>query len=307
MSGSPWLMAKAIHGLLAAMIERGSDFDLIDAHYFYPDGVAAVLLGGWLKKPVVITARGTDVNLIPEHDLPRRWIEWAARRCAGIITVSDALRNRLIELGVDSGKVRTLRNGVDLALFHRLENRDELRESLGLNRPTLLSVGHLIERKGHHIIIDAMPDLPEFELLIAGDGEWHEKLVKQVESVGIADRVRFLGALTQPRLVEYYNAADALVLASSREGMANVLLESLACGTPLVATPIWGTPEVVANERAGVLMRDRSAEAVAEGVKRLFLGYPSRADVRSYAEQFDWAPTTVGQLTVFRRALGRQS
>ncbi len=305
MSSAPWLMAKAMHGVLARMLARGTGFDLIDAHYFYPDGVAAVLLGGWLRKPVVITARGTDVNLIPAHKLPRRWIVWAAQRCAGIITVSEALRTRLIELGVAPGKIRTLRNGVDLSLFHCLDGRDALREKLRLRRPTLLSVGHLIERKGHHIIIDAMRELAQFDLMIAGDGEWQEKLRRQVEELGVSDQVRFLGALTQPQLVEYYNAADALVLASSREGMANVLLESLACGTPLVATPIWGTPEVIADSRAGVMMRDRSAAAVAEAVQRLFSGYPARSAVREYAEQFDWSPTTAGQLAVFRQALER--
>jgi len=307
MSGSPWLMAKAMRGLFAKMIERGPAFDLIDAHYFYPDGVAAVILGGWFQKPVVITARGTDVNLIPAHYLPRRWIKWAARRCAGIITVSEALRTRLTELGVEPEKIRTLRNGVDLTLFHCLDSRDALREAMGIKRRTLLSVGHLIERKGHHIIIDAMPDLADIELMIAGDGEWQSKLIQQAKSLGVADRVRFLGALTQPELVKYYNAADALVLASSREGMANVLLESLACGTPLVATPIWGTPEVIADRRAGVLMRERSAAAVADAVTKLFADYPARAEVRNYAENFDWAPTTAGQLSVFRRALGQQS
>ena len=107
-------MALALQHVVKQYDNESVGYDLIDAHYFYPDGVAAVLLGRWLRKPVVITARGTDINLIPTYLWPRKWILWAARHCAGIITVSDALRNRLLELGVDANKVRTLRNGVDL-------------------------------------------------------------------------------------------------------------------------------------------------------------------------------------------------
>lgn len=97
--------------------------------------------------------------------------------------------------------------------------------------------------------------------------------------------------------------ADALVLASSREGMANVLLESIAYGTPVIATPLWGTPEVVAVPEAGVLTKGRSVASIVEGVNRLFANYPSRELTRNYAEKFCWDDTTHGQLEIFRRAL----
>jgi glycosyltransferase involved in cell wall biosynthesis len=299
MTIAPILMAKAAYPLLRRL--RG-EYDLIDAHYFYPDGVAAALLGKWLDVPVVITARGTDINLIPRHRLPRRMILWAARRAAHMITVCQALKDELVALGADAGKVTALRNGVDLTRFQPVD-RKTARQSLGLSRTTLLSVGHLIERKGHHLVIEAMTRLPECDLLIAGDGEMESSLRAQAARLGVAERVRFLGAIPQEELRSVYGAADLLVLASSREGWANVLLESMACGTPVVATRIWGTPEVVQAPEAGVLIPERIAAAIAGGVRDLMAHYPDRNATRRYAEGFDWEPTTRGQKEIFTRIL----
>jgi glycosyltransferase involved in cell wall biosynthesis len=168
-----------------------------------------------------------------------------------------------------------------------------------------VSVGWLIERKGHHLVIDAMRSLPEECCLkIIGEGPMREALQRQVAQLGLGRRVEFLGPKRQQELVELYGAADALVLASSREGMANVLLESLACGTPLIATPAWGTPEVVKIPAAGVLASDRSADALAAAGRKLFAAYPDRAATRAYAETFSWDATTRGQLEIFSRVTG---
>lgn len=110
--------------------------------------------------------------------------------------------------------------------------------------------------------------------------------------------------MPQAKLRTLYSAVDCLVLASSREGWANVLLEAMACGTPVVATNVWGTPEVVATPEAGVLMDERSAGGIVRGVARLREALPTRGATRAYAEQFGWQPTTEGQLTLFRRMLG---
>ena len=117
--------------------------------------------------------------------------------------------------------------------------------------------------------------------------------------------MRFLGAIPQERLPAVYNAADALVLASSREGFPNVLLEALACGTPVVATAVWGTPEIVASRVAGRLVEERSPEALARAIRELLADPPARADVRAYAERFEWGPTTAGQIRLFKSILGR--
>lgn len=303
MSLAPVLLYSSV---LPVIRRWRSTFDLIDAHYFYPDGVAAVLLGRTLHKPVVITARGTDINLIPQHVLPRRMILFAARRAAGIIAVSQALKDAMVALGVVPEQVKVLRNGVDLEIF-RPGDRASARATLGLTGRTLLSVGHLIERKGHDIVITALPQLADCTLLVAGEGPELDRLKHLALQSGVQNRVRFLGAIPHEDLHRVYLAADALVLASNREGWPNVLLESIACGTPVVASAIWGNPEIVSQPEAGVLMRSRTPEGVVEAVTRLFAAPPSRAATRAFAEQFSWDETSRGQRELFERVLAEQN
>jgi glycosyltransferase involved in cell wall biosynthesis len=302
----PFAMARSLLAHVRRHCASGAGFDLIDAHYFYPDGVAAVRLARALNKPVVITARGTDLNLFPEaFPLVRRLIVRAAEEADALITVCAALKDVLVGLGLPAEKVTVLRNGVDLEQFTPLP-RAPLRAALGLDGPTLVSVGLLIERKGHHLVIEAMADLPGHTLLVAGEGPERGALERLAARLGVADRVRFLGGVPHDRLAEIYAAADLLVLASSREGWANVLLEAMACGTPVVATAIWGTPEVVDQPAAGRLMPERSAKAIVSAVTSLLADPPDRAATRRHAERFSWGPTTAGQIDLFRRVLAER-
>jgi glycosyltransferase involved in cell wall biosynthesis len=308
MTLAPYTLYRALRSCTLQLLSAGRRFDLIDAHYFYPDGVAAVRLAAELGIPVCVTARGTDLNLIPAYPKPRRMIIDAAMRADGLITVCQALKDSLAAMlpaqKVAQKDIRVLRNGVDLERF-KPADRVAARAGLGLTRRTLASVGLLVERKGHGLVIEALKSLPDTDLVIVGDGPDRDSLQRFANSIGVADRVRFLGLVDQSRLCQIYNAVDALVLASSREGWANVLLEAMACGTPVVASAVWGTPEVVARPQAGVLMTQRSALGVAEGVKRLFAELPDRADTRRYAEDFSWQATTEGQLALFREILER--
>jgi glycosyltransferase involved in cell wall biosynthesis len=304
MNMAPTLLARGARAALGRLIDEGHDFDLIDAHYFYPDGVAAAQLGQYFNKPVVITARGSDISLIPQYAKPRAQIQWAASKAAHLITVCDALKTELMALGVDGARVTPLRNGVDLQRFQPLD-RDAIRTELELEGFTLLCVGHLVPVKGHELVIGALPLLLDATLMLAGSGPERPRLEALARELGVERRVRFLGAVPQPELARYYNAADALVLSSSREGWANVLLEAMACGTPVVASRGWGTPEVVAEPAAGVRLEERSARGVADGVRRLVAAGIDRAATRRYAEGFSWDATTAGQLRVFNRILGR--
>jgi teichuronic acid biosynthesis glycosyltransferase TuaC len=306
MNLAPRLLYRTAARFLARSIANGQKFDAIDAHYVYPDGVAAIWLGKRFGLPVVITARGTDISLIPDFPTPRRMIQAALADAAGLVGVSESLRQAMIALGADPAKAVTLRNGVNTAMFRPL-NRDAARAALGLTRPTLISVGHLIERKGHHRTIAAMAQLPEFDLLIAGEGSEHNVLQMQIEQAGLTGRVRLLGTRPHAELPSLYSAADAMVLASSREGWANVLLESMACGTPVVASNIWGNPEVVQTDASGVIYDPNTPDGIVAGVRRLFAQTMDRAATRRYAEDFSWDATTEGQLALFRRVLGRSA
>ena len=304
MTMAPWLMAQACKKEIGRIIDEGYDFDVIDAHYFYPDGVAAVMLGKYFNKPVVITARGTDINLIPQYTLPRKQLMWAADNSAGMITVCAALRDEMIGLGIPGEGIVALRNGVDLQRFQPMD-RAAARARLGIDGFTVISVGVLDPRKAHDLTIGALPAMPDVKLLIAGIGPERKKLETLAQQLGVADRVKFLGAVAQTELKHYYNAADAMILASSREGWANVLLESMACGTPVVASNVWGTPEVVAAPAAGVLMKERSAAGIVDALGRLRAHYPDHAATRRYAEDFSWDATTEGQLALFTRIIDK--
>jgi len=235
--------------------------------------------------------------------VPRRLIQHALHRVAGIIAVSAALKEAVVQLGIEASNVTVLRNGVDLRDFRPL-NRDEIRARLGVRGFVLLSVGHLIARKGHDLVIRAVTKLPpDHQLLIVGDGPERARLTALAEAAGIASRVQFVGARPHKEMAEYYSAADVLILASSREGWANVLLEAMACGTPVVASNIWGNPEVVADPVAGRLMSERTPDAIVSALQELVALAPDRKATRRYAEKFGWTETTRGQIELFQDIL----
>ncbi|MEM8799641.1 MAG: glycosyltransferase family 4 protein [Pseudomonadota bacterium] len=287
-----------------ALMAEGKSFDMIDAHYFYPDGVAAVRLANTFDLPVTVTARGTDINLIPQTPRARAQLVEASRGASHMIAVCQALKDTMIEIGMDGDKITVLRNGVDLELFTP-QDRKMARKTYGITKKAVVSVGGLIQRKAHDIAIRAVAEMPDTELLIAGKGEEEGALKTLVRTLGVKDRVRFLGLIPHEQLPVLYSAADIMSLTSSREGWANVLLEAMACGTPVVASSVWGTPEVVAAPEAGRLMRDRTPRAFVEAAQNLLNDYPNRAATRRYAERFSWDETTQGQLELFRRLTGK--
>jgi teichuronic acid biosynthesis glycosyltransferase TuaC len=301
MTVAPGLLYLGARRTVAEILRSGFDFDLIDAHYFYPDGVAAIMLGKTFRKPVIITARGTDIHRITDFQVPRHMILWAARQAAAVVTVCRALKERLVELGAEADKTHVFRNGVDLDTF-RPTRRDETRAELGVSRhAVLLSVGNLIPLKGIHLAIEAVAALPQsVTLMIAGRGPEEQKLKALCDRLGVSDRVRFLGQIPHAELAQLYSAGDILVLASEREGWPNVLLEAMACGTPVVASDVWGTPEIVTTPAAGLLVGERTGAAFASAIARLLAAPPRREATRLYAEQFSWDATTDGQRDLFR-------
>jgi teichuronic acid biosynthesis glycosyltransferase TuaC len=305
MNLAPSLLFRAAARALRRLVEAGLEFDAIDAHYFYPDGVAAVRLGQVFGKPVVITARGSDITQLAHFSTPRRMIQAAIGHAAALVSVSAALGEGLVELGAPRGKVHVLRNGIDTAMFRPMD-RTLSRGVLGVSGRVLVSVGGLIARKGHDRTIQALALLPGYTLLIAGQGPERDALQALAQRLGVADRVRLLGPIPHPLLAEVFSAADASVLSSSREGWANVLLESMACGTPVVASNIPGNPEVVQEQAAGLVVDDNTPQGIAAGVSRLFADLADRAATRAYAERFGWGETTQGQIDLFRRVVGRR-
>lgn len=298
----PYLYHRAIKRLSKTLARQGQQFDLVDAHYVYPDGVAATWLARELKVPVTITARGSDITLLPRFRLPRRLIRRALEAANACIGVCQALTEEMRRLAPAQENFHVLRNGVDLELFTPLSEteRSAQRRKLGLPEGlVLLCVGNLIELKGQHLVIEALEELPGATLLLVGEGEAEAALRSQVQQAQLQDRVLFLGNQNQQELARIYACADILVLASSSEGWANVLLESMACGTPVVATAVWGTPEVVQSADAGLLIESRTPAAIAQGVRQLQANLLQRGTTHAYAEQFSWDATSDGLSALF--------
>jgi len=309
MSSAPLTLALGARAAVNKLIDEGFDFDLIDAHYYYPDGVAAALLARWFGKPLAVTARGSDINLIGHHGLPRRWMRWASRVASASIGVSQALVERMRELGLASPRQLVLRNGVDVERFHAPSDRTALRTRLGVEgSPLMVSVGNLVPLKGHHLAIEALSLLRaeglDARLCIIGAGPLRDELQALSVRLGLGDVVRFPGALPQQELAAWYGAADMLLLASEREGWPNVLLESMACGTPVVATAVGGIPEIVKTPQTGRLIEERCAPSLAAAVRALCQAPPPRDAVSAHARDFGWQATTEGQLALFADMTG---
>ncbi|MDH3467240.1 MAG: glycosyltransferase [Gammaproteobacteria bacterium] len=300
----PLLWARASRELVTDLIGTQRNDVILDAHFLYPDGVAAVILGRSLGVPVVMTARGSDVNVKCANAVMRRWVCWATKRCDAVITVSRALSKKLIRFGVSEKKIEVLRNGVDLERFQP-RSGEILTPNKTQRGVVLLSAGHLVDGKGHHIAIEAISKLPDATLLIVGEGPKETELRDLAINLGVASRVRFLGYVPHERMAEIYSVANFTILASANEGMPNVILESLACGTRVVATNVGGVGEVITASVAGALMASRHASEVVESIRMLAESKHERRETRSFAEQFGWEDTIRRQVSLYERVASK--
>jgi glycosyltransferase involved in cell wall biosynthesis len=277
---------------LVRQLHKEHKFDLIDSHYVYPDGLAAILLGKLLNLPTVVSARGTDINLYPTMQAIRPQIRWALRRAAGAIAVCKPLRDEMVAVAGPHRDVQVIGNGVDTSRFFPVSQADARKElGLPLGGPIAIAVGSLIPRKGQHFLISAFAQIkdrfPRAQLYLLGEGESRGELENQIQTLGLVSRVHLAGDCPNTRLRYWYSAADVSCLVSSREGWPNVLLESLACGTPVVATGIWGTPEVITSPDLGVLV-DQTVSSIASGLESALERRWDREYIASCARSRDW-------------------
>lgn len=305
MTAAPFLLYASARVAMGRLLRAGHAFDLIDAHYFYPDGVAAVMLGRAFGLPVAVTGRGTDINVIPDHCVPRRMIRWAAANADGVVVVSGGLATKLAALGIEKSRITVLRNGVDAALFRPVS--PFAGDAGSPPKPLAVSVGNLVPLKGHDLVISALRDVPELNLWIVGGGPERSALKAQARRLGVESRVSFLGVVPHERMPEVYSAADILVLASEREGWPNVLLEALACGARVVSTAVSDVPEIISDPAAGAWIKERSVPALVDAVRRVLASQVPRQATRAHALRFTWDATTRGQVTLFREILRRRA
>ena len=257
-------------------VRRARPFDVIDAHFGHPTACAAALLARATGRPFTVTLRGSE----PVHArsrTQRALLAWALRRAARVIAVSSRLREFALSLGVNPARAVTIPNGIDADVFYP-RDRAACRARLQMADSTqhVLSVGYLIELKGHHHPIEAVARLRAagraVELWIignAGRGATCEaELHALAARLGIADAVHFVSAVPHATLAEYFSAADILCLASSHEGSPNVVNEALACGTPVVAFDVGGVADRLSDPALRHSGPERRCPGFAAGSRR---------------------------------------
>jgi glycosyltransferase involved in cell wall biosynthesis len=218
----------------------------------------------------------------------------AADRASGLLAVSEALADDMAALGFSREKITVHYTGLDRARFRPLA-RDESRAWIGRNfgidldgtAPVLATVGALIPRKGQRIVLQALQLLPDARLLLVGDGPDRAALEEQVRTNGLDEQVHFLGSLDHDSMPRVLSAANAMVLLSASEGLANAWVEALACGTPIVISDAGGAKELLRDPSAGRIVA-RTPDAIADAVYELLENPPAQDTVAASVAQFSW-------------------
>jgi teichuronic acid biosynthesis glycosyltransferase TuaC len=281
--------------LLVRRLHREWKFDCIDAHFVYPDGFAAVLLGRILGLPVAVSARGSDINFYPGFRTIRPLIRWTLHRAAGLIAVSTSLAEGMIRLGSRRSYVCVIGNGIDPTRFYPVDV-GEARACLGLEpgQRLVLSVAALVPAKGLHFLIPAFAQVlskfRDLRLYILGEGKERKRLESLISTYGLESSVFLQGSVPNDQLRYWYGAAELTCLVSSREGWPNVLQESLACGTPVLATRVWGTPEIVVSPVLGVLV-DQDVAQIASALEQSLRKQWDRRAIAEHAANRTWHAT----------------
>lgn len=290
---------------LAHRLHAEAPFDLVDAQFFHPDGAAAVRIGAALRLPVSIKARGADIHHWGKAPGTAAQVLDAGLKAQGLLAVAGGIADDMAALGIPRGKITIHRTGLDRSVF-RPHDQAEARAALGLHqdRPLLACVGALIPRKGQVFAIEALAELPQAELLLAGSGPDEAMLRARAAALGLTDRVHFLGAVPHGELPRVLSAADVFVLPTASEGLANAWVEALACGTPVVTTPIPGALELLTDPAWG-RTAERSGPAFAKAIREVLANPPARADVLRGAEPFSWEANAAALVDYWQRLAGR--
>lgn len=300
---TPFFLANAAIATAKRIMREGAEFEMIDAHYLFPDGVAAAQMAKTFDLPFTMTARGSDVTQIGLMKAPKKAILKACEAANHVITVSKSLKDKLAMLGADDSKISVLRNGVDSELFKPVEtDRRSFFNRLDLNPDarTIVSAGWLIPRKRVDIVIDAMTQLQECQAIIVGDGPLRRSLEAQAKSLNLENRVKFVGQKNPDEMPEFYSFADILCLSSEREGWANVMLEAMACGAAVVARGVDGAVELITKDAPGSLVEGDHPSDYSRAMNSILTNLPARSEVRSYALKYSWHSTSSKQMEIFR-------
>lgn len=286
-------IAHAVRALLRHIDEQ-RPIDLLDAQFFFPDGPAAAWLAQQFDLPLSIKARGSDITYWGQREFAREQMLEAAQRADGLLAVSRDLAEKMVEMGMSADKITVHYTGLDQTRFRPLAHdglRAQLSARLSLplphRQPLLVCVGALIKRKGQDLAIGALPHVPEAHLLLVGKGEDEAHLRRLARDLGVEGHVHFAGSLDHDILPLVLSAADAMVLPSANEGLANAWVEALACGTPVVTCDVGGARELIEEPLCGALV-ERDVEAIAAALRDILEHPRDRHEIASSVAHLSW-------------------
>ena len=300
---NPRMIARAVLPL-ARRLHAERPFDLIDAEFFYPDGPAAMRIARALHIPFTVKARGSDIHYWGRARGCAGQIADAANNAAGLLAVSQALKDDMVAIGMAAEKIRVHYTGLDQQTFRPVD-RPAAKAALGISGPLIICVGALIPRKRQDLLIQSLSSLPGATLLLVGKGTAEGNLRQLARKLNVADRVHFAGAIPHAQLPALIGAADVLALVSQSEGLANAWVEGLACGTPIVISQAGGARELLRSPAAGAIVRPDPAE-IATAISRILANPPSQEEVRAQVAHFSWRANG-DQLVEFFRSIARRT
>lgn len=286
------------------------NFEILHVHFAYPAGFAGALLGKILKKKVVLTVRGTDINSFPRNPLLRILIKYTLKNVEEIISVSDALKTKVSNMGIEVSKITVIPNGVNLDLFSPIPKRDA-RKELGLDRhcKIILFVGNFEKVKGLDFLLRAFKGIGNSNiidktiLVLIGTGSLYNVINKMIDDYGIQDRVMLKSYIPHEGIPLWMNASDVLCLTSLSEGRPNVLYEAIACGIPVVATDVGGISEIIVSKELGELIPSKSVNDIQDALLRVLKKEWDAQSIRNYALPHSMASYSKKVVDVYHKCL----
>lgn len=281
--------------------------DLLDFHWVYPDAFAGLKLAQKYNKKIIVTIRGNESICYFENTLRKKLLVNTLRKVDHIIAVSNDMKNKVVgEYGVCENNITVIPNGIQPDKFKSIDRKQARRVcGLELNKKYILSLCRLSHEKGLEYLFEAFACLQveNVELIVVGDGPLKEKLLRMALDLKIDNKVKFIGSVLHEETMFWYNSADIYCLPSLWEGCPNVIIESLACGTPVVSTKVGGIPDLVPDEIYGVLVPEADSHSLAVALDYALEKKWDRKKIEQYGSRNTWDHVADKVVSVFDKVL----
>ncbi|HCL00652.1 MAG TPA: hypothetical protein DHW42_11185 [Candidatus Marinimicrobia bacterium] len=284
-----------------------ADYDVIIGQMGCPGGYVATKIAKYYNKPSIVGLRGSDVTRYLKTFVLGKIALWTYRNCTKIVTVSEDLKKRIIRKGINENKIHVIKNGIN-PIF-RILDKETSRKALQLpNTKIILFIGHLIKTKGIDYLIEALTNFDKninFKLYLIGSGEEKENFIQIIKEKNLSEVADFVGSVNHSELVYWYNAADVLCLPSLREGIPNVILEALACGTPVVATDISNNSDII-NKSNGILVEPKNSIQLASALKKVLSNTWDRTEISESVNNFNWNKNSIKYFELIKKVINNE-